>query len=293
MRRRDRVRPGAVWLRLLTSNGRRSILSTLPVVLLLVAPLTVISAILGAELGILVPTASALALVLIILLDHTASLKYLRSAILRLERQEAALWAIPLATDSPMARPWLGGFALSPTTAAALVRLVAEVRPQRIVELGPGQSTLLLLQLRQQLHLDFSITAIEHDPGYFARLQALLAALPDSDAVRLVHAPLGNLAIPGWVGSWYQSEAVDAVGEDVDIILVDGPPHDTAASARYPALQFALRHLKDGGLLLLDDADRPGEAAVVNRWLTEEPRLTLVSRSHEWALLRVDRHYPS
>jgi hypothetical protein len=54
----------------------------------------------------------------------------------------------------------------------------------------------------------------------------------------------------------------------VDLLLVDGPPADTADKvlARYPALPALHGRLARGATVVLDDVERPGEQEVLRRW---------------------------
>ena len=63
--------------------------------------------------------------------------------------------------------------------------------------------------------------------------------------------------------------ALDA--EPVDLLVVDGPPADTADKvlARYPALPVVHPRLAPGATVVLDDVERPGEQEVLTRWERE------------------------
>ena len=87
------------------------------------------------------------------------------------------------------------------------------------------------------------------------------------DAVTLVHAPLET---GRWDSPWYSTSVVDAALGDtaLDHLLVDGPPAGPKAApeARYPALPHLLDRMTETSSIVLDDALRPGERAVIERW---------------------------
>lgn len=61
----------------------------------------------------------------------------------------------------------------------------------------------------------------------------------------------------------------------IDLLVVDGPPEQTAPLAREPALPRLLPRMATRWTVLLDDADRPDETEIVRRWLTLAPRSRL------------------
>ncbi len=59
-----------------------------------------------------------------------------------------------------------------------------------------------------------------------------------------------------------------------DLIFVDAP---WGGYGRDGALHAAYETLREGGLILLDDADRTREQRTIRRWLLNYPRLSLVA----------------
>ncbi|QRN79239.1 MAG: class I SAM-dependent methyltransferase, partial [Nocardiopsis sp. BM-2018] len=55
----------------------------------------------------------------------------------------------------------------------------------------------------------------------------------------------------------------------IGLLFVDGPPQATGAQARYPAVPALLSHCTDDAVIVLDDADRPDERALGDRWIAE------------------------
>jgi hypothetical protein len=85
----------------------------------------------------------------------------------------------------------------------------------------------------------------------------------------VVDAPLRTHAATG-VG-WYDRAALDAVPDQVELLLVDGPPAGEVEieRSRYPALPELRGRLVPGATVILDDALRPGEAWALGRWRAE------------------------
>ena len=75
------------------------------------------------------------------------------------------------------------------------------------------------------------------------------------------HAPLGQRDVR-WPGLWYNLTAVPG---SIDLLVIDGPPWAVHPFARGMAERlFPL--IAPGGMVLLDDAARPGERYVAHRW---------------------------
>jgi hypothetical protein len=72
---------------------------------------------------------------------------------------------------------------------------------------------------------------------------------------------------------WYAERALaELPGDGIELLLVDGPPGygEGMARSRYPALPALGPRLAPGALVVLDDADRPGEGEILDRWERDE-----------------------
>ena len=154
----------------------------------------------------------------------------------------------------------------------ALATLVAEVRAGRrqVVECGSGVSTVVLARALGEA--DGRLHSLEHDPAWAARIRSLLVDEGLDRFAGIVESPLAPhpAALDG--GSWYGGEALAELPEaGVDLLLVDGPPagEPGRARSRYPALPILGSRLTEDALVVLDDAHRPGETAVLAAWERE------------------------
>jgi hypothetical protein len=85
------------------------------------------------------------------------------------------------------------------------------------------------------------------------------------ESVQVVHAPLTPEA-DGY--SWYSTDAVrDRLPARFDLVVCDGPL-GTTPGGRFGLLPVLHERL-DGAFILLDDASRPGEQDVLDRWKAE------------------------
>lgn len=121
--------------------------------------------------------------------------------------------------------------------AEVLCRWCLELRPRRILEWGPGESTALMHALLP----DAEILTIEHQPAFAARARKRHGAY-----AQVEHVPLkdyGANDYPVW-------PLLDAGCAPFDLAFVDG-------RRRVECLVAATHCVSEGGAIVLHDADRP------------------------------------
>jgi predicted O-methyltransferase YrrM len=168
--------------------------------------------------------------------------------------------------------PWSSGA----MRASGLVTICNEIvlgGRRRVVELGAGASTVLLARLLREQGGGATLDAIEHDALWAAWVSERLAQEGLASVAHVTLAPLEPHPL-AWDGlPWYAQAPLAAAleGTPVELLLVDGPPAFDAARAhaRYPALAAVAPFLASDAVVVLDDAVRDGEAAVLERWERE------------------------
>lgn len=168
-----------------------------------------------------------------------------------------------LATGPPLEfTPW----SVEPAALESVLGWVAAGR-ESVLECGSGLTTLLIARLLRERGSG-RVIALEHLPGVAEKVRAAIDAEGLGEQATVTDAPLGPhpLAEPGC--AWYAQAAVEQLPRELDLLFVDGPPAGEAGleRSRYPALPALASHLAPGALVVLDDADRPGEAWVLDRW---------------------------
>ncbi|MDB5406168.1 MAG: hypothetical protein JWL84_1080 [Rhodospirillales bacterium] len=139
-----------------------------------------------------------------------------------------------------------------------VMRCVQELRLAEILELGAGQTTILLDQAKRALAAKYRVRTIEHDPLWAAQVAGRVGH-------EIVQAKLLPLAVGGRMTNYYDRDAVFGGGRKYDLIIVDGPPAFTAAM-RYDRTGIAavVEHLLAAEFVIIfDDAERDGEAEAV------------------------------
>jgi methyltransferase family protein len=176
---------------------------------------------------------------------------------------------------APLSReyaPWSSA-SLRPSALVAVLNDVLVHGRRAVLECGGGVSTLYLGRLLERLGAGALLT-VEHDQGWAAFLERALAREGLGRRARVVHAPLAEHPL-GWESPWYDEEALRAPlpQDPIDLLLVDGPPAWAAGTerSRYPALPVLLGDLAADATVVLDDVQRAGERAVLERWEAETP----------------------
>jgi predicted O-methyltransferase YrrM len=167
--------------------------------------------------------------------------------------------------------PTTRGYRGSPDFLLELYRRVMRHQPRVIVEGSSGLSTIVCGYALQQLGAG-RVISMEHEAFYAGVSQADVERHGLGHIARVHHAPIVKHTIKGHEWLWYDFEKCD-LPEDIDLIVIDGPPSGLQKKARYPALPLLIGKLKVGGLLMLDDAARGGERRAVEDWKAEFPNI--------------------
>jgi hypothetical protein len=140
-----------------------------------------------------------------------------------------------------------------------LLRSAQEFDIKRLVELGAGQTSLLIESLSQRGLLRGSRLTIEHDPSWAERIGQLI-----THEIMTVPLTSRNDAPRAYRG--YDLESI-ADPENIDFLLIDGPPafQSEQTFARFGVLAL-LKFLDPAGyVIIVDDAERTGERLLVTR----------------------------
>jgi predicted O-methyltransferase YrrM len=178
------------------------------------------------------------------------------------QRAKAALLA-RLGLDDD-ALPNLGSWKADVGLLETIVDLINRNRPDNVVELGSGASTLIAARALQLADYGGRLTSYDQHADFVAATRAWL--LQHGLAGDLRHAPL--VSPTGlWGDLWYDLEAVP---ETIDLLLIDGPPWTVGPMSRGRAA-ILFDRVSSGGIVVLDDAARLGERLVAKRWKRDWP----------------------
>ncbi|GII31017.1 hypothetical protein Pmi06nite_44590 [Planotetraspora mira] len=186
-------------------------------------------------------------------------------------RENEALLQLFERFDPRAPMPTSGGWALSPTGLLELLTLIDRRQPRVLLELGSGTSTIWIAYALEKT--GGRLISIDHDEEYAARTRLMLQMHGLDHVAEVRVAPLSPLDVAGESYNWYGVGAFEDV-EEVDLLLVDGPPAAVGPNSRYPALHAIAPKLAARSLVLLDDVERADEQEIARRWAEEFPGLT-------------------
>jgi predicted O-methyltransferase YrrM len=161
------------------------------------------------------------------------------------------------------ALPHLGSWKADTWFLWRIVEAIEKLRPREVVELGCGASTLVLakaLELNGGGHL----TSYDQHPDFVEATGRWLETHGLGATMR--HAPIVEDP-SSWSHSWYELSGLPA---EIDLLVIDGPPWTLNPFVRGRA-ETLFDRVRPGGIVLLDDAARPGERVVAARWKREWP----------------------
>jgi predicted O-methyltransferase YrrM len=169
------------------------------------------------------------------------------------------------------ALPNLGSWKADTGFLHSIVDAIDALRPQHVVELGAGASSLVIAQALRRASGGHLHSYDQH--ADFA--QAVSTWLAEHGlSADMNHAPLGPP--PGdWPGRWY---GLRSVPDHIDLLVIDGPQWSLHPFVRGSA-EILFDRISVGGMVMLDDAARPGERVVARRWRRDWPNFDWFFRS--------------
>jgi predicted O-methyltransferase YrrM len=202
---------------------------------------------------------------------------------------EAGAMATLALTSDPYPLPLGGNWALSWDAAVILARETGLTRPEVVVELGSGGSSVLVGRSLRQAGRGH-LYSLDHDPAFAALTRQHVEAHGLEAWVTVLDAPLVECVIRGERFRWYDVPAAVQQLERIDLLIVDGPPQatDRTGLPRYPALPSFQDRLTAGAIVFVDDAYRDAERQMLDRWIREEEGWTVrvLKTSRGTALVR-------
>lgn len=129
-----------------------------------------------------------------------------------------------------------------------------------VLEIGSGLTTLILGALVARRGIP--VWTLEHHPEYFGRTEETLKSLGLAN-IHLTFAPLRDYGD----FCWYDPP-LDSLPRDFSLVIADGPPGDVKGG-RFGLLPVLRSHFAPGVVVLLDDAERAREKAVLEKWEKE------------------------
>jgi len=186
-----------------------------------------------------------------------------------LKTSQETLWADIFNSTTIENNPWLFDKTFSPGRWAigypglyVLYRVLRDIKPKRILELGLGETTKLITQYAAS-DSDVEHFVVEHDPQWIDFFKRSFT-LPDNTAI---------IELP-WDYVPYKEQEVARVYKGFeerfatgkyDLICIDGPlGGDMKSYSRIDALSLIPTHLAETFVIMLDDTNRTQEKNTLN-----------------------------
>ena len=167
-----------------------------------------------------------------------------------------------------------------------LLRMIEELPVRTVLELGCGQTTLLLDRLDRDRRLE--VVSLEHDHEWSERIGSQV-----KHEVR--HAPLLERTIHGRRAEAYDSDVATS-GRKFDLVLVDGPKGARSYS-RWGCLEMLESCLGDDFIVVFDDAERRGELDTIGAALEllagKDPGATMTRAANSQLVVAAGRFLPA
>lgn len=170
-----------------------------------------------------------------------------------------------------------------------LWQLIHEERPNHVLELGSGLSTVVMAYALEACGKG-KLTSLDDHAGYAARTRGHLRD-HDLDAyANVILTRFGPPDVECGVPFWYALPDLHAE-PPIDILFVDGPMSHFHPRIRYPALPVLHEFLADNATVVVDDCHKVAESYLVPEWLANYPALRVdgAFRHPRFTVLRFSR----
>lgn len=163
------------------------------------------------------------------------------------------------------ALPYTGGWKADVGLLAFLADHIIREKPSTIVECGAGASTLIIAKALEKAGVrNPTFISFEQHRDFCHETDLWVQEFGGRSDIR--HAPLKKAPEP-WPGLWYDHGPVP---DDVDLLVIDGPQWTIHPFTR-GAAETLFGKLRPGGMVILDDAARPGERIIARKWRRRWP----------------------
>lgn len=187
----------------------------------------------------------------------------------------------------PRPLPLLRGWAGSPDFLLHIAQHALNEKPGIIMECGAGASTIVLARCCQMSGKG-RVHSLEHDPHYAALTRVRLSEQGLETWATVVDAPMEEKQ--GFGQAWYALGNLKLDPVSCEMLVIDGPPWRTAPLARYPTLALLQNWLAPSCVVFLDDAARPEEQEILQRWRREFPSFGQEVLAYEKGCARLFRN---
>ncbi len=169
-----------------------------------------------------------------------------------------------LQTDIPYTKDW----SASPDFLLKIAQDCLTEKPSTIVECSSGTSTLILAKCCE-INRHGKVFSLEHEKLFANQTEAYLQHYSLVEYSDVIYAPLTEYTLDDKPYSWYDLNGFSS--NNIDMLVIDGPPGFIQKHSRYPALPLLYDRLSNHCRIYMDDASRPDEQEIIRVWREEWP----------------------
>lgn len=164
---------------------------------------------------------------------------------------------------------YMAGYAASPELARTVYEKVIELKPDYVVELGSGITSIISAYGLEHNGTGL-LLSIDHNEKYMQLTINQLKNHGLDNRATVKYGKLTNQKVNDHNKIWYDISNI-TFEKPIDLLLIDGPPEQIQSKARYPALPLLFTYLSESSVIILDDAKRPSTQEVIKDWQKEFP----------------------
>jgi len=164
--------------------------------------------------------------------------------------------------------PSTRGMAASPDFLKLTMETIISNKPEFIVELGSGTSTIIAAKTLEQLKSGF-LLSIDHDAKFAEQTRQRITLETLEKYSKVITSELKDITVNGESYNWYDTSFLEKIDRKIELLIVDGPPRIINKNARFPAIPLLKKYFTDNTVILLDDGGRKDEQNTVKLWLKE------------------------
>lgn len=205
----------------------------------------------------------------LILLLHYHFFRSYEAVAVRQQQKYQAYFSLFNLIDFRLPIPYMTSWAATPELALAIYEIIRTKTPGQIVELGSGISSLICCYGIEK-NGQGALFSLDHDKEYANRTREMLRKHEVDQFSTIVHTPLVKQTIDDKNCTWYDCSSIDCP-KNIDLLIVDGPPFKTQTRARYPALPYFYSRLSPSATIVIHDALRDEESAIIDNWVRTFP----------------------
>jgi len=170
----------------------------------------------------------------------------------------------------------------------SIFKIIKKRRPQLILELGAGTSTVLIASKLSKFSQSSSMISFEGESKWAEVVQEMLDRYNLRRWASLYHVPYQKYSDH----IWFESQRIKEIlgSKKIDILIVDAPPGGLCPHSRKPAIPFFLDYLNKYSIVLLHDAKRPDERRIIQEWSKYFQEYQIVDTPCGLAIFRFPKH---